>query len=109
MSEKPADYITDARAMMGGGYEQEPKRADIIPLHGKYYGTTVTYDSGYGAHSVDIWIGDFSEPSKRQLEDWGMTLEEAKADGMMDDGHYETVTTYGAAVVLCKFLNGKMK
>lgn len=89
------------------GNGSEPKRAQMIDLSGKYYGTLITYRSDYGEHCVKIWINDGDAPSARQLADWGMTLDEARADGMMSDSHYEAELTYQAAMVLCEFLNGE--
>jgi hypothetical protein len=80
-------------------------RAHIEPLKGKYYGTIVLFKSGCEMYETKLWYPDGSDPSDRQLEDWGMTLEEAKADLMTSDNHYETKLTYQAAKALCDWLN----
>ncbi len=101
-----ADYITDAREMAGKGYERE-ERASLAALGGKYYGTFVIFDSGMDVHHIKIWINDGDAPSARQLVDWNMTIDEARADGMMSDSHYETELTYQAAVNMVDFLNSR--
>ena len=70
-------------------------KAEIADLSGKYYGTKVIYGN---EHEITIWTHDKDfTPSKRQLEYWEMTLEEAKEDGIMCDSHYETQEDYEVA------------
>jgi len=78
--------------------------AHIQPLEGKYYGTIVELHDGA---RIEIWImdGHGITPSKRQLEKWDMTLEEAKDDDMMCDSHFESARGYGIAEILVDALN----
>ena len=83
-------------------------KAKILPLKGKYYGTLIEYESitpySDNTHELVVWdMGDFT-PSKRQLEDWGYSLEEAKEDDMMSDSHYESSRGYMIAEAIVKAL-----
>jgi len=76
--------------------------AKIQPLKGKYYGTTIELDGG---ELIEVWImGDWT-PSARQLEYWGMTLQEAQDDGMMCDSHYESADCYKLVERIVKAIN----
>ena len=74
-------------------------KADILPLNGKYYGTVIQYG---GDRTIEVWDMENYIPSDRQLEYWEMTLEEAKADNMMCDSHYETQESYRIAEAIVK-------
>ena len=78
-------------------------KAEILPLHGKYYGTKVCvvelgYHDGYDGDGlyIKIWAGG-RIPSERQLADWGCTEAQASDDDMMCDSHYETQMSYDIA------------
>lgn len=73
---------------------------------GKYYGTEVTFDLGDGdVVEFTVWKSDDPVPSKRQLEAWGMTYEEAKADIMISDSHFESETAFNICEEICRRLN----
>jgi hypothetical protein len=75
--------------------------AHIKPLHGKYYGTEIVYQlPGEDVGSLQVWDRGDGTPSQRQLEDWGMTLQEARDDDMMCDSHYETTLSYRIAEIV---------
>ena len=78
-------------------------KAEIADLSGKYYGTKVIYGD---ENEITIWTHykDFT-PSKRQLEYWEMTLEEAKENDMMCDTHYETQEDYEIAKCVASALS----
>ena len=83
-------------------------RAKIKQLTGKkYYGTEITIDTGYDIESIVIKLCGDGVPSDRQLQEWGMALDEAKSEGMMLDslGHYETRLTYSVAVGIIEKIN----
>lgn len=71
-------------------------------LKGKYYGTVIRYQVSPEdtEKSIEVWdMGDYT-PSRRQLEYWGLSLDEAKEDGIMCDSHYETLRSYDIACVI---------
>ena len=76
-------------------------KAKIDYLKGKYYGTLIGIDTGGG---ITVWITE-GNPSQRQLNEWDMTLEEAKADGMLCDAHYETDASYQIACKIRDIIN----
>jgi hypothetical protein len=63
----------------------------VLPLEGKHYGTLIEIG---GVGHIKVWVHESRVPSARQLEDWGMTLEEARAEGMMCDDHFESQSDY---------------
>jgi hypothetical protein len=77
--------------------------AMIAPLMGKYYGTKIQFDNGGG--KLTVWYMGNWEPSKRQLEHWGMTLEEARDDLMLSDSHFESEQGFAIAEAICKAIN----
>lgn len=72
--------------------------AKLLPLEGKYYGTQVAY--GTEGHQIEIWDRGDGQPSYRQLEQWSMTLKEAKESDLMCDSHYETRLSEEIACVI---------
>ena len=79
--------------------------ANIRPLEGKYYGTIVELDD---SKTITVWVMDnynWATPSPRQLEQWSVSLEEAKADDMMSDSHFESARGYNIACAIESALN----
>jgi len=80
-------------------------KAWIKPLHGKYYGTEVVIEIDGNRTVVEVWeMGDY-RPSTRQLEDWGVTEEQARADDYMCNTHYETALGYKIAQRIAQAFN----
>jgi hypothetical protein len=72
----------------------ERMKAWILPLEGKYYGTQIQLEN---ESILEVWLMDGWKPSKRQLEKWDMTYEEAQEDDQMCDSHYETEFGFSVA------------
>lgn len=62
------------------------------PFTRKYYGTIISTPHG----EIAVWL-DGDDPSAAQLADWGMTLEEAVANDMICDTHYQSQRDYDVA------------
>ena len=73
------------------------KRAYILPLEGKYYGTEIDVgDTGL----IEIWgVDKTGEPSQRELDTWG------DEEGDICDSHYEDAGDLKVASVIVKALN----
>lgn len=67
--------------------------AKLLKLEGKYYGSVIEL---LDESKIIVWVNDnnWSTPSPRQIEMWGMTLEEAKENDMMCDSHFESARGY---------------
>lgn len=83
-------------------------RAEVANLgKRKYYGTVVdiAHDDG-STDQVTIWVMGDRRPSVRQLGVWGYeTPEEARADDMLSDSHYETGISLELARLLANHIN----
>jgi hypothetical protein len=82
-------------------------KAELAPLGGKYYGSDVIINSDDIRSEIRFWKTYGYPPSKRQLEYWGMSLEEATADLMMCDSHYESEYTYQLCMELIGRINSQ--
>jgi hypothetical protein len=87
--------------------------AEILPLVGKYYGTTIRINNGMAkGRDIKLWF-DSGEPSDRELATRGYTRDEwesnidvddgcggispIKSCGLICDSHYECQETYRVA------------
>jgi len=71
----------------------------------KYYGTIVEIKYDGVEVSFFVWKSDDPNPSKRQLEQWGMTLEQAKVESMISDSHFESETAFNICEEICGRFN----
>jgi uncharacterized protein with PIN domain len=81
------------------------KKAELMPLQGKYYGTKIKvyHDSGY-EHILELWIMEQREPSERELE----RCKKCNTNGCTEcfcDSHYETKQSLESAVFIINAIN----
>lgn len=69
---------------------EHPIHAEVRPCEGKHYGTdiAITHPSGR-RHILKVWFPG-GRPSDEELEDWGVTPEQWRANIPVDDGWYGT-------------------
>lgn len=77
-------------------------KAEIKPLHGKYYGTEIKLENG---ERIVVWLRGDGKPSRRELE--GITYEEAVEDDYFCDSHYETEFCLSVCEAIVKALEAK--
>lgn len=96
-------------------------KAEIEPLKGKYYGTSVSIEiNGVHSGAVSLWLpGD--RPSDRELANYGLNASDWDKNTPIDDGwggkeplrksdlwcdsHHETQQTYELAQLICEAIN----
>ena len=67
----------------------------------KYYGTSVPFTIRGEQSSVTVWVMADYEPSDRQLKQWGeKTWEDASANDLTSDSHYESAASYEIAKII---------
>jgi hypothetical protein len=59
--------------------------AEVLPLRGKHYGTTVRLSIDNRCYDISIWI-PVGPPSDEELADWNLTYEDWKNNVEVDDG-----------------------
>lgn len=60
-------------------------KAEVRPLSGKHYGTTVKLIIATRAYDINVWI-PLGPPSEADLESWGVTQQQWMENVEVDDG-----------------------
>ena len=78
-------------------------KAKLCKLPDNYYSTGIAFANS--CHGIDLaYFGSSRRPSERQLKQWNMTYEEALAEDMLYDEHYETADSYAIAMHIIEAL-----
>jgi hypothetical protein len=64
---------------------ENSRTAEVRPLQGKHYGTTVAFHYANRTFAINVWI-PVGPPSDEACADWGITKEQWEANVEVDDG-----------------------